>query len=65
MKWSKPAKDNLRKIHDFIADESPVYAKKVVRDIVERTDRIAVMPRSGRIVPEFADEHIREIVINP
>ena len=33
--------------------------------MVERTDRIAMMPKSGRIVPEFDDENVREIILTP
>ncbi len=36
--WSKPARDDLRSIHDFIAHESRHYAKKVTQDIREKTE---------------------------
>ncbi|MBK9248194.1 MAG: type II toxin-antitoxin system RelE/ParE family toxin [Ignavibacteria bacterium] len=65
VKWTEPAKTNLRKIHDFIATDSPVYAKKFVKVMVERVERIALMPKSGRIVPEFDDENLREIILAP
>ena len=36
--WSEPAKADLRSIHDFIANDSRHYAKKVTQDIREKTD---------------------------
>jgi len=48
-------------VHDFIASASKYYAKKVVRDIVERTNLLEEYPRIGRKVPEIDDENIREI----
>ncbi len=35
--WSEPAKEDLRAIHDFIAKDSPFYAKKVAQGIREKT----------------------------
>jgi len=59
--WSKPAKTDLRSIHDFIAHDSRYYAKKVVQDIRERTDILENLPRAGKEVTELSDENIREI----
>jgi toxin ParE1/3/4 len=59
--WAEPAKTDLRAVHDFIASDSKYYAKKVVRDIVERTNLLEEYPRIGRKVPEIDDENIREI----
>jgi toxin ParE1/3/4 len=36
--WADPAKSDLRAIHDFIASDSKYYAKKVVQDIMDRTN---------------------------
>jgi len=59
--WAEPAKSDLRAIHDFIASNTKYYAKKVVRDIVEKTNILEEYPRIGRKVPEIDDENIREI----
>ncbi len=34
--WSLPTRDDLKAIHDYIAKDSPFYAKKTVQDIRER-----------------------------
>ena len=59
--WADPAKFDLRAIHVFIASDSKYYAKKVVQDIMDRTNILKEYPRSGRKVPEIDDENIREI----
>jgi plasmid stabilization system protein ParE len=59
--WSDPAKADLRSIHDFIAHDSPHYAKKVAQDISAKTDTLEEHPRLGRVVPELGNEAIREL----
>lgn len=59
--WADPAKSDLRAIHDFIASDSKYYAKKVVKDIVDRTNILEEYPRIGRKAPEIDNENIREI----
>ncbi|HEY3424683.1 MAG TPA: type II toxin-antitoxin system RelE/ParE family toxin [Negativicutes bacterium] len=38
VKWSAPAKQDLKQIHDFIARDSERYAKKVTMDFVTRSE---------------------------
>ena len=59
--WAAPAKSDLKAIHDYIATDSKYYAKKVIQDIIERTNLLGKYPRIGRRVPELDDENIREI----
>lgn len=59
--WSHPAKADLRSIHDYIAKNSPFYAKKVVQDIREKTDVLNTNPKIGKKVAELNDDTIREL----
>ncbi len=59
--WSEPAKADLRAIHDFIAKDSPFYAKKVVHAIREKTDILTNLPRMGKKVAEVNETAIREL----
>lgn len=61
--WSEPAKADLKSIHDYIAASSPYYGKKVVQDIVAKSDNLVSMPLMGKVVSELNDEHIREISV--
>ena len=59
--WSAPAKADLRSIYSFIAHDSQHYAKKVVQDIIERTDILPRLLKVGRKVPEVNSDSIREL----
>lgn len=59
--WSEPAKTDLRAIYDFIAKDSPYYAKKVAQSIREKTETLNDLPQIGKKVPEVNDEAIREL----
>lgn len=45
----------------MVASDSKYYAKKIVQDIIDRTNIIETYPMIGRKVPEIDDENIREI----
>lgn len=59
--WSRPAREDLRLIHQYIAHDSKRYATRVVQDLVDKTEGLLELPRMGRIVPEIAEEDVREI----
>lgn len=60
--WTLRAKSDLSEIHQFIEKNSPLYALITVENIVKRTKLLAEHSRSGRIVPEFNRDDIREII---
>ena len=61
--WSQPAIADLRHIHDFIAEDSKYYAKKVVQDIRDKTDILKTLPSAGKMVPEIGNPTTRELHI--
>lgn len=61
VKWTDHAKAQLRHIHDYIAQDSPIYAKRVADALVRKTLRLDQVPRIGRMVPELNEETLREI----
>ncbi len=58
--WSKPAKQDLKQIFEYIARDSRFYAKKVVNNIAEKSISLDLSPQRGRVVPEINDPDIRE-----
>jgi toxin ParE1/3/4 len=60
--WSPRALADVEAIAAYIAVDSSTYAKAVVRTIVTSTRKLARFPRSGRKVPEFDEENIRELI---
>lgn len=63
IKWTNPAKQDLKAIHDYIARDSKYYAQKVTVEIIEKSEKLRTFPKIGRVVPEIADPDIREIMI--
>jgi toxin ParE1/3/4 len=57
--------DDLRDIVLYIAPDRPDAAKKLGLALIERTKVLAVFPQSGKVVPEFNDPMIRELVLSP
>jgi toxin ParE1/3/4 len=63
VKWTLPARDDLKAIYKYIALDSKFYAKKIIREIVAISSTIPEMPERGRIVPETDEQEIRELFI--
>ena len=62
LKWTNQAVEDLKNIKDFIANDSPHYAKITVFKIRERSKLLKKFPRSGRVVPEIENNSIRELI---
>lgn len=62
VKWSNLALYDLRAIHDYVAQDSPKYADRLMDKLIERVDGLEQHPRIGRKVPEFNNEAIRELI---
>jgi len=58
--WSLEALDDLERMREYIARDSPYYADLFVSSVFEVTDRLAAYPFSGRKIPEFNRESSRE-----
>jgi len=60
--WTLQAIEDLKSIHDYIAVESRVYAKDVIVKIMTRVQQLEQFPQSGKMVPEFEQKNIRELI---
>lgn len=63
--WTQNAIKHLADIHAYISENSQIYAARMVDRLTKRTEQIAAFPRSGRMVPEFQAEDIREVIESP
>ena len=63
--WSPAAHLDLWDILSYIADSDPAAAGDFGRKVLASVERLADFPTSGRVVPEFGDETIREIIRKP
>jgi toxin ParE1/3/4 len=59
-----PSSD-LIAIYDYIAQDSPFYATKMVDRLTRRSQQIADFPLSGRMVPEYQADDLREVIEGP
>ena len=60
--WTEFAIEDLKSIHDYISRDSKVYASRFVEKLMSRVDQLETNPKSGRIVPEFNIETLRELI---
>ena len=63
--WTEPALDQMVTIRDYISQTSPEYAQRVVTALFDRSDQISALPRSGRIVPDYELDDVREVLEGP
>ena len=63
--WTLNAIRHLTNIYEYIALNSPTYARGMVDRITLRSEQISTQPLSGRKVPEYEAEDIRELIEKP
>jgi toxin ParE1/3/4 len=62
--WTEPAVADLEEIGLFMSKDNPPAAEKVGSRIIREAENVAAFARLGRIVPEFGNPQIREIILN-
>ncbi len=63
--WTDEAKAHLDGIYQYIKRDAPFYATQTVGKLTRRVDQLIDHPRSGRIVPKYDDENLRELIAHP
>jgi addiction module RelE/StbE family toxin len=63
--WTLNAINHLTNIYEYIALNSPTYGRRIVDRITRRSEQISSQSLSGRKVPEYEAEDIRELIENP
>jgi addiction module RelE/StbE family toxin len=61
--WTLQAVEDVETIRDYVARDSIHYASVLAQRLVTAVDRLSRFPESGRIVPEFANTAVRELII--
>jgi len=59
--WTETAEAQLDAIYAYIAQNSVPYALRTIDKITQRSKQIAAFPLSGRKVPEYDLDQIREV----
>lgn len=65
LSWSRAAQNDVRQIRAYIAQDAPTAADRMVRRLRSEAERLAQHPEMGRMVPEYADASIREVIVAP
>lgn len=63
--WTPEAITRLDDIEAYIAQDSPANAKEMVARLLVRTRQLETATLSGREVPEYRREDIRELLERP
>ena len=63
--WSPASRDDLHDIVVFISHDNPQRAMTFGYRLVSETDKLQTFPEIGRIVPEYRNPIIREIIVRP
>lgn len=60
--WTDSALAQLQTIHDYLAQTSPEYARRIIDRLTKRSIQIAQFPLSGRMVSEYELSEVREVI---
>ncbi len=60
--WSEEALKDIEEIISFISKDSELYTVNFASKIINAVETLKVFPEIGRIVPEYGDPKIREII---
>ena len=63
--WSPASRDDLHDIAVFIARDNPNRAMSFGYELISETDRLQEFPELGRIVLEYRNNNLREIIFRP
>jgi toxin ParE1/3/4 len=61
--WTEPALSDLQAIFDYISKDSEYYASVFIGEIIKSAEKLTDFPEIGRIVPEYQQNDIREILV--
>lgn len=60
--WTDAALNQLEAIRDYLEQTSSDYARRVVERLINRSEQLAAFPRSGRMVPEYEIDDVRQVI---
>jgi len=63
--WSLSAREDLRTIISYIAEDDPARAETLGKALIEASQSLTGFEKKGRKVPEFESEDIRELILPP
>ena len=62
LEWSDKALSNLKSVENYIAEDSPLRAKKVVNEILDHAENLKLFPEMGHVLHDFPDLGLRQLL---
>jgi toxin ParE1/3/4 len=63
--WTQAALADLRDLVRYIARDDQKVAKQFGELIIGKISSIQAFPRMGRMVPEYREDYLRELIVSP
>ena len=63
--WAPSARLDLKELASYIAETRPEVSARFVQSVFRTVEPLTCFPESGRIVPEFNDPALREVIRKP
>lgn len=60
--WTTVVLADLKSIHEYISQDSKFYADRYIKRLIARVEQLHRFPESGKIVPEFNIQSLRELL---
>ena len=65
IEWTSPGTEQFQEVIEYLNQHSPRRAHQLGSRIVAAAKRLSTSPLMGRVVPEYDQEHIREVIVAP
>jgi toxin ParE1/3/4 len=62
VRWTLIAADDVRLLEEWISRDSPLHAVDFTDRLLGSVEKLQDSPLLGRIVPEFNDDRLRELI---
>ena len=62
LSWAPTARQDLRELVAYIAEDDRRAAGQFANRVFQAIERLRRFPQSGRVVPEFGDPALRELI---
>ena len=60
--WTERALSDIEAITQYISKDSPFYANIFIKRVYKKVQLLLDFPTMGRVVPEYGEENIRELI---
>jgi len=61
--WTREALNNTIEIENYISQDNPSKAIEFMGYLIDKCEYLIDNPEMGRVVPEFSDPQIRELIV--